>query len=153
MDNITAALIGTAVGSLATVAAAIAGPSMAGRTASRRQHLRDIRDEIANVLHAFMNLLAVRRTNAADQLLFHSEAVTAITRLAVLLGPRELDIERALDYALSLVSTEKYAAGVAATNALRVVLHAWYRGEIRGKKIGDRYGLELEKALTSATTG
>jgi len=151
MDNITAALIGTAVGSLTTFAAAIAGPSIAARTASRRQHRQDTRVEIANVLHAFMNLLAVRRVGAADQVFVHAEAVTATTRLAVLLGPRELDIEQALNYALSLVSTQKYAAGVAATDALRVVLHAWYRGEVSGKKIGVRYGAELEKALDLAT--
>lgn len=151
MDNITAALIGTAVGSLATIAAAIAGPSIAARTTFRRQQRRDIRDEIANTLHSFMNLLAVRRTGAADQLLAHAETVTASTRLAVLLGPRELDVERAVDYALELVSNNKYAVGVAATSALRIVLHAWYRGEVKGRKIGDRYGKELESALKGMT--
>lgn len=98
-----------------------------------------------------MNLIAVRRMGTVDQMAVHAEAVTAVTRLAVLLDPRELDIECALDYALGLVSNQQYPAGLAATNALRVVLHAWYRGEIHGKKIGDRYGSELSKALERAT--
>ncbi|MBH0109797.1 hypothetical protein I6E81_06420 [Salinibacterium sp. NG22] len=151
MDNITAALIGTGVGALTTVAAALVGPSIAARKTTRREHRKDVRDEIANVLLAFMSLLAARRTGSNDQLRVHAEALTAVTRLSVLLGPRELDVEKALDYALDLLSNAKLAAAAAAIEALRVVLHSWYRGEVRGKKIGDLYGEELDVALRRAT--
>lgn len=147
MDNVIAALLGTAFGSLATIGAAIAGPAIAARTSQRHQHRREIREEMARVLHSFMSLLAARRAGSDDQAAAHADAVTAVTRLSVLLGPRELDIASALDYALALVSNQKLAAGVAATDSLRIVLHAWYRGEVKGRAIGDVYGVELEKAL------
>lgn len=151
MDNVTAALLGAAIGSLASIIAAVAGPSIAGRATWRREQRRDLREEIANVLSSLMSLLASRRSGSGDQLERHTDAVTAVTRLSVLLGPRESDVEKALNFALDLVSNDKIAAGAAAINALRVVLHEWYRGEIRGKKIGDRYAATLGIALDVET--
>jgi len=96
-----------------------------------------------------MSLLALRRSgaDAERQYAGHTDAVTAVTRLSVLLGPEELDVASALDYALGLISNEKIAAGAAATESLRVVLHSWYRGEVRGSAIGDLYGEQLERSL------
>lgn len=151
MDNVTAALLGTVAGSLATIAAAVAGPAISSRASFRHQRQREIREEIARVLHSFLTLLTARRNAGEGQLVAHTDAVTAVTRLAVLLGPRERDVQSALDYALTLVANEKYAAGAAATESLRIVLHAWYRGEVKGKRIGDLYGAELDRALHRRT--
>ena len=152
MDNVIAVLLGTVVGSLATFGAAIAGPAIAARTTFRHQHRREIREEMARVLHSFMTLLESRRVGGENQAAAHADAVTAVTRLSVLLGPSELDVASALDYALGLVSNQKAAAGVAAIESLRAVLHAWYRGEVKGSGIGDLYSVELEKALGRAPT-
>tara|TARA_B100000519_G_C14247988_1_gene440864 strand:+ start:973 stop:1458 length:486 start_codon:yes stop_codon:yes gene_type:complete len=157
MDAATAALAGAAIGAAASVLAGLVGPwvrDAANRRARRRDDLRDLqRVELLGVIEALSSLFRSRYVGRRDETfaMQHTTAVVAINRLTVVTERRDRDLERMLAFALETVSDGHPKAAEIALRLSADTLHRWYRGEVRGSKIGDEFGRRLDEELDAAT--
>jgi hypothetical protein len=148
MDPTTAALIGAAIAGGASVIAGTLGPWVLARINRRaeleRERRRDQRREIALVLEAFTDLIRSRHVRRRDEEFFRlfNAAGIAANRLLLLVPDRDHDeLQHVLSFTHETVSDSTRGAILEVSmRSASMVLDEWYRGKIKGKKIGDEYG-------------
>lgn len=145
LDPTTAALAGAIIGAVVTLIAGTVAPlirDVVDRRARSRSQLRtEQRGEIANVLDAYAQIVRHRQVAGRDPdfLKLATAAEVAATRLSLVSPKRDLkEIRGLLNWALEEAGNQNHSTMVhISLQILAIVLERWYRGELRGKAIGD----------------
>lgn len=147
LDSATAALIGAVIGAAATALV----PLATLRATRREAKFARRRQETAATLSALVRLFKTRGLGDEWRAYMeaHTEAVVAVERLLLVCDRRDaIEVQRVTTFAFEAIERQENRKLVSASvEAMSTALRRWCRGEVRGKRISDAYGVALDQHL------
>lgn len=154
MDSGWAVVIGAVVAFAGSIIGSVFGPYWtAQREHTRRreeQRRDDIRAALTGTIDGLGRMLMYRHHNEGSSAFLPT--IDSITRLGLAIDSAEGPIEDLALQTMNVIQTGDIYQSGAALAAYQTTAHHWYRGDIRGDQVRQRYAAELAQSSKTAAT-